>query len=447
MKKISFKFKNSKNQKKKVLGILAALMMILSLAGTFAWQAYTDWVKNHMQSLGFDNGDVTIVEDFDKDKPIDGEGGTIKKKVDVINSTPVEAFVRISFEEQIDKLAAGASDSKAFSDRNATGFPVVTDAKAYYLAGSPWKNETAKLKVDGAQAPAGLELFVNGKESVLVYERDIAKADFPANFKFKDTKFELPIRPAKIGETVEDHKKAQAIAIDKLAAGSGSVPVAQKVSGHVKRNVQTDTYEVTTTNADAKLNLGYWGYSTAVANKLTEWDWAGKNTWVDATYQKNQQPDFTATTVKSKMLTDGPTINFSAANIVVGSGLSHSFTDADKGKWFYNTDDGYFYLLSPLNSGTQTSASVMDSITFPKNPTYNLAAYDLHVGSESIPAQRSMLSAASNYGEVSDQTDKDTYNLTGKITLSNGSGFGLTEAKDKDLLKFLANQSTIEDTK
>jgi alternate signal-mediated exported protein len=453
VKKFSFKSKDAKSKKKKVLGILAALALILSLAGTYAWQSYTDWVKNHMQSLGFDSGDVTIVEDFDPDEPIK-PGGKIKKKIDVVNTTPVEAFVRVSFEEQIDRLKAGATNAVAFADKDKTGFPVVTDAKSYYLAGTAWKDETSKLLVvtgsNKVAAPAGLKLFVNGKESVLVYERTVEKKDFPVNFVFTDTKFELPVRPTP-GESATDHEKRQKEELGKLASGAiNTIAVAQKVSGHVLRDVQADKYEVKTDDTDPKLNLGYWGYTTTVDGTLTEFDWTTTNAWVNTPgnpTDPTKQPIFTATSVQSKLTDNPPIINFEAGNIIVGDANSYVFKDTDKGKWFYNTKDGYFYLLSPLSSGTQTNASLTKDIEFPDAAEYNLAAYDLHVGSEAIPAMRSMLSADSTFGKVDKQDDIDKYNLTGKVTLSNGSGFEMKDSTHKNLLEFLGNQSTIEDPK
>jgi hypothetical protein len=58
-----------------------------------------------------------------------------------------------------------------------------------------------------------------------------------------------------------------------------------------------------------------------------------------------------------------------------------------------------------------------------------------------------MLSADSTFGKVDKQDDIDKYNLTGKVTLSNGSGFEMKDSTHKNLLEFLGNQSTIEDPK
>lgn len=57
--------KKGKNKKK--IAIATALLALLAIfAGTFAWQSYTEWVKNHMQSRGYEEGRVTIVEEFDR---------------------------------------------------------------------------------------------------------------------------------------------------------------------------------------------------------------------------------------------------------------------------------------------------------------------------------------------------------------------------------------------
>ncbi|MFY8330274.1 hypothetical protein [Vagococcus carniphilus] len=456
MKKIQFSTKGKDGQKKKLLSILAALILILALSGTYAWKSYTDWVRNHMQSLGFDSGKVTIVEEFTP-PVITGEGGTITKKVDVLNSTPVASFVRVSMEEQISKLADGATDSAAYKTPEEAGFPVIFDAKEYYLgaeATREWKDMSAKLRVDGAAAPAGLKLFVKGTganaESALVFETTVKSDSFPANFNFKDEKFLIPVRPEM--NYAKDYKEYQIEELDKLQKkdGKSEVKVAQKVSGLVERNTANDTYDVKTTHVDgsaADKNLAYWGYKTKVNNALKEADWAGKNVFVKAGTPVTPQKGTAFDNGKvGSLVSDKITINYSTAGVVAGKGASFDFkANLGNAKWFYNEDDGYFYYMTPLTSGTQTGASVINSITFAKDPTFNLVAYDLHVGSEAIPASRIMLTTGSKGGNISD-ANKVTYNEKNKVTESNGAGFGLTKDKHGNLLEYLSGQATIEDS-
>lgn len=454
---MQFKSNDKKGQKKKLLTILAGLMLILMLAGTYAWQSYTDWVKNHMQSLGFDSGKVTIVEEFPP-PVITGEGGTFKKKVDVINSTPVASFVRVSMEEQISKLADGATNSQAYAKLEDAGFPVIFDAKQYYVAGSDWKDKTSELRVDKKAAPKGLKLFVKGEgskaESALVYETTVARKDFPANFDFGDAKFPIPVRPTE-GMATADYAAYQKAELAKIAdkttpETNNSIAVAQKVSGLVTRITEDAIYNVETTHAGldaAEKNLGFWGYGTKVDFNLKEADWAGENVFVKSgtPVTPAKSADFIDTKVNSR-LSDKITINYSKEGIVAGKGSTFDFkTLAPTVKWFYNEEDGYFYYLSPLGSGNQTSASVIESITFAKDPTFNLVAYDLHVGSEAIPASRAMLTAASKGGNIEDK-NKEAYNKNGKVTESNGLGFGLTKDNSANLLEHLSKQATIEDS-
>lgn len=446
MKKIQFSTKGKDGQKKKLLSILAALILILALSGTYAWKSYTDWVRNHMQSLGFDSGKVTIVEDFGGDKTPVVPGGTIKKKVDVINSTPVNSFVRVSLEEQIAKLQDGATVSKGFADFTKAGFPTIVDVKDYMVKDSEWKDETAKLFIDGAQAntvDSQLKLFVKGDgeniQSALIRVIDISNKDFPKNFVFTDTKFPIPTLPSKEVDAAA-YAADQAFNLGELKDGK-TVKAGQKVTGHIKRNKLTGQFEVTTkdtTDKAADINLAYWGYSTTVNDTLVEKDWAGENFAVNVAKTLADPASIEAGGKIKSQLPGGPTINFAQGNIIVGKGSDHTFTKDMENKWFYNTEDGYFYFLSALKSGGQTTASVMESITFPTDNTYNLAAYDLHVGSEAIPAMRAMLKVPSKGGKV----EKGDYDKTGKQTVANDSGFGLSDGK---LYDFLAGMATIED--
>lgn len=452
--------KNDGKKKNKVLAILAALLLIFALAGTYAWTSYTDWVRNHMQSLGFDEGKVTIVEEFEKDKPIK-PGETIKKKVNVINASPVASFVRLSFEEQLQKLGtkadagAGATGGAFTTDTYTEGadahFPVIFDSKVYYFK-TTWSDMSSKLTVNGTANPANspLKLFVKGNESVLLRETNINRKQFPDHFDFKDTKFQLPMLIK--GATDEaDYVAKTTAAITKLASTDDNVLVAQKVSAHVVRNLAKDTYEVKTglTGSDVAKNLAYYTYGDKVA-AMNEQDWAGHNQWVktpakapydDAAIAKMFDNPANPKVVKS--LAD-PNIswNVPAGSLLVGKGSTFDAAKVTGSiKWFFNSEDGYFYHLAPVKEGTQTTLPIIESIKFPNLGSYNLASYDLHVGSEAIPAQRSMLTAKSKKGEVT--ASKDEYFSKNNVTESNGSGFGLN--KDHKLYEYLAAQATIDD--
>lgn len=459
MKKVQFTSNDKKGQKKKVLSILAGLILILMLAGTYAWKSYTDWVRNHMQSLGFDSGKVTIVEKFKPTPVLPGE--KMVKEVDVLNSTPVNAFVRVSFEEQLSKLANGAAKSTPYSKGEEAGFPTIFDAKSYYENGTSWKDVTSKLRID-TKVPTDptIRLFVNGEgknaQAALLRVVDIKGDAFPENFIFEKTDYPIPTI-VEGATNADDYKTKQDANLKKLAGKTESVKVAQKVTGHVVRVTESDTYEVKTQSGLAAGNpvtddkaLGIWGYKSNVAPGLQEADWAGGKIWVNADAKEFDKVKFTAGTngeLKTSSKIDADlTFNFGAGNIISGSGKTFDFKAEHKNKWFYNEDDGYFYYLSALGSGTQTNATVLNSIQFPNKPEYFLSAYDVHVGSEAIPAQRSMLSAeAKNKGGDVDQDKKDLYKDNGKVTEENGAGFGITKANSGNLYEFLAGQATIED--
>ncbi|MEG0256021.1 hypothetical protein [Vagococcus sp.] len=462
MKKMQFKSNDKKGQKKKLLTILAGLMLILMLAGTYAWKSYTDWVRNHMQSLGFDSGKVTIVENF-KPKPVLPNEKMIKE-VDVLNSTPVNAFVRVSFEEQLSKLADGAAKSAGYTKADEAGFPTIFDAKSYYEAKSSWIDKTEYLRINEADNKASvvdpnLRLFVNGEgknaQAALLRVVEIKGDAFPTNFIFENTDYPIPTI-VEGAANAQDYKAKQSANLTKLAGKTETVKVAQKVTGHVERITEKDIYLVKTQSGldagkpvtDDKA-LAIWGYKSNIAPGLQEADWAGEKVWVNTDAKEFDKVNFVpgaAGELKTASKIDSDlTFNFGESNIISGSGKAFEFKEEHKNKWFYNTDDGYFYYLSALPSGTQTNATVLNSIQFPDKPEYFLSAYDVHVGSEAIPAQRAMLTTApkGKGGDV-DAAKKPDYMKDGKLTEENGVGFGLSKDNNK-LYDFLAGQATIED--
>lgn len=441
------------NKKKKVLVLLSVFVLVFALAGTFAWTSYTDWVRNHLQSLGFNDGKVTIIEEFNpEDKPV-LPGTEIQKTVNVINTSPVASFVRVSFEEELQKLGENATGAKESPDdlfsADEEAFPIVIDTKSYVLEG---KDQTAKLRIDqqlvGADSPFKLVLTGKGDSQASIFKViTLSKANFPDHYDFDSKVGKLPFYTP--NATTANYDSLQEKALDELKNGE-EVEVAQKLSANIVRNTAADTYDVVTKDQNEEKNLKFWTFSDKI-QALEQADWAGKNVWVGT---ESAPIDTLKSDVIGKMLVTDKSgkaylksgldenlhLNVNKETILVGAGSTYDFNKVAKNNWFLNTEDGYLYYLEALQPGTTTSMPVITSIKFPDNDTYFLSSYELHVGSEAVPAMRSMLQAASNGGDIANKADYDT---KGKATEANGYGFGLkTNSK---LYDHLANQSTLED--
>ncbi|WP_314059806.1 hypothetical protein [uncultured Vagococcus sp.] len=404
------KFKQ--NKKKKVALILTALALLTLIMGTFAWTSYTEWVKNHMQSKGFEDGRVSIVEEF-PDTEI-GVGGTLTKKVNVTNSTSTDALVRVSFEEMLHNLEDTATAAAGYSTTDAAGFPIIFNAAEFTKTGSQWTDKSTDLTIDDVVAPSDIRLYVNDDKAVIFREIKMNASQWPEGFVFEDTK--IPNVPVISGSFVTGTKEAV---------------VAQKMSGVILKKAATGKWNVETTHGTDP--LAYWGFGAVLGTK-TDADWAGQNVFVST---PASSPSQTAANY-SQSLIDGD-INFTMTSVTT------DLTNIKGEKWFYDEESGYFYYLDTLVSSSTTTNAVLEAITFPaNNQKFNIASYDLYLGMEAIPAALSALTEASNGGSfasgVTPTPDKD-----GKIWESNGFGWGLDAGKANEaaLIKYFTAKVTI----
>ncbi|MGX4686993.1 hypothetical protein JNUCC83_08830 [Vagococcus sp. JNUCC 83] len=399
------KGRNEKSKKKRIAATTGLLAVLALFAGTFAWQSYTEWVKNHMQSRGYEEGKVTIVENF-KPLPID-ENPTITKDVKVINTSSSDSFVRISFEEMLNKLASGAV-AKGYSNAADAKFPVIVNPKTYTDAQTGYtlvdnskfviKDSTGKT----VATPSGLKFYISADDKTAGFfiENQLKKADFPKNFDFLVNDATVPV-------------------VSGSFANDDAV-VAQKVTGKVEKQVDGTYVAYTDKYANDEDNFKIWGYGVSV-DAPKEADWAGNNVNVTAT-QTPGTPGTSSVDTGIKFLQD-----------------EVSSTDWSK-DWYYDTTNGYFYYTKVLKAGETTSSAVLKSITFPDaktDQTYKVASYDLYVGLEAIPAAKSTLKAASNGGKFS-----GTPTVEGnKSWESNGFGWGL--ADNDEVYKHFESLATI----
>lgn len=372
------KWKN-KSKKQKVGSLAAASAVLLVVAGTFAFTSYTEWVRNHMQSAGYEKGAVNIVEVFPPGQELDANA-TIQKKVDVQNASGNDVIVRVSFEEMLSKLTSGetTAGNTAYT-ASKSSFPVIVNPTSH---GAGWTEVTGSITMaDGTAKPASLKLFVNGNSTMLVnqasglkyYADDINASNvvLPKAFQTSGPEYTIPtINGTKwadaTGATVEQKVTAKAT----LKAGAGA----------------TGSYEL----SDVK----YFTYASTYTDTANDW----KNPVVNL--NNANYPGFTGTVGtmtpaagSAKVSSVNSDITFDMPNVVT------TVPSSGQGKWFYS--DGYFYYDKVLADGAKTESSVLENIKIgAADATWKLSSYDLWVGLDSIPASKAALDIAFDGSQI-----------------------------------------------
>lgn len=376
------KWKN-KSKKQKVGSLAAASAVLLVVAGTFAFTSYTEWVRNHMQSAGYEKGAVNIVEVFPPGQELDANA-TIQKKVDVQNASGNDVIVRVSFEEMLSKLTSGETTAgNAAYTPSKTAFPVIVNPDSH---ASGWTEVTGPVTIlDGngtsTAKPANLKLFVNGNSTMLVNQTSGLKyyADKPA-----DSNVELP----KAFQTSGPEYTIPTINGTKWADATGAT-VEQKVTAKATLKDgagATGTYEL----SDVK----YFTYASTYTDTANDW----KNPVVNL--NSTNYPGFTGTVGtmtpaagSAKVSSVNSDITFDMPNVVT------TIPSSGQGKWFYS--DGYFYYDKVLADGTKTESSVLENINIgAADTTWKLSSYDLWVGLDSIPASKAALDIAFDGSQI-----------------------------------------------
>lgn len=415
----------NKGKKKKAIIALSAAAGLALIAGTFAWTSYNEWVKNHMQSNGIEEGKVSIVEVW----PTPEISPTMTKKVSVANASNVDVFIRVSFEEMLQRLG-DAAEGKGYANRADSKFPVVMNPADYKSAAvgqtssAGWVDITDKLRINGAAAVAavdattpgtgtdGYKLYQKDAAYTIFYVKNMKKTDWPSDFDFDLT----------VGAT---SKKIPMYTGDYVTDAEGQV--AQKVSGHAVK--QPDGTINFTENTSLATDLSYYGYGVDLVTPVVEKNWAADSinlsTAVAATYAP--VGDF------NKSQAD-KAITFKMNNTAADATITAHSRD-----WWYNDQDGFYYYTKVLRANATTDSSVLDAVNFPVtagklNDAYKVASYNLFVGMEAIPAYQSALKAPYNGQQIGSVGDAS----------SNGSGWNLQPSTSNGVYEYFAGLAITE---
>lgn len=443
--------KKGKNKKKKVAILTAALALLMIIAGTLAATSYTEWVKNHLQSAGFEKGRVTVVENFPSHTDLSTE---MKKEVAVKNLSGTDALVRISFEEMLQKLEDTAA-AKGYSNLADTHFPVIVNADEYIQSIDSSGNITAtsaykivpaaNVFTDGGAPITDARLIVKEEggevtESFLFVPKTMERQDFPNDFDPNKAGSKIPVING--GGTFTSSPTSTAV-------------VAQKVTGKVEKRPDLNYYVTTSQTDPTKLdeNLAYWGYGVELAG-VKENDWAGVKVNVSSTATTNKPA---ASAIAGTPVTTDSTVD-NIIKLVLGDSVTSDKTQIATTDWFYNEDDGYFYYTKTLKAGSDATSLVLKAIKFPAStvsgaPTdevrddFKIASYNLYVGLEAVPAALSSLEKTSDGGKLSATPD---YSAGNKISETNSSGFGFpatptTGSATEAIKNHLKTQATISE--
>lgn len=393
--------------KKKMMGIAAALGLVTLLAGTFAWVSYEDQRINRVKTAIA--GDTVINEEWENPGEIT-PGMEAKKEVSVTNTGTAPVFVRVSYEEVLTHLAS---------------LGVETKATAGWVTGSvdaPVSFNPAKVATDagvGVNGYTEISSKITGLPTgVKVWAKGEAKKD-PATNKV-NTSFDYSIAFA-YDETDPTKVKYQKVEADLEVAG-----------GNVDGTTITDwTYSFN--NVDFFVYAG--GYKTV------GFDWAGKNTLlglpgtidrygVKADYSALAGTPITSPTTtalipvangdKKGVLADSQALAKDAIQIVYGTDMADISAALTADKWVYNSEDGFFYWTSTLVGGA-TTKDLLKKLTYGTDggEAYTNITYDLIIAMEAIQVTKEALTDSAGWG-MTTTVGSDTEKVYNQLVLSGG---------------------------
>jgi hypothetical protein len=263
------------------------------------------WVTSSAQKANKFTGEIgltaVIIEDFERQN--DWQPGTdLTKTVSVHNEGKSPGFARISFEE-ITKLFKASDISEPFADADETG---ITPEYCLPSKWDTWKNADTVFDsvvfLEGSN-PAVLEsgVTVKVKESTAGIHR-----------------YQYAIYQEVDGGQAYRRMTAQ------FNAGSGTLTV---------------------------LNPRYWGYRN-IGSTLIEAAW-GLNNETNAVLSPPP-----AANIKNLLTDSDKKITINYAHLITAL----TDKDTDKGQWFYNEDDGFFYYIGKIASN-DFSSTLMTGLT------------------------------------------------------------------------------------
>jgi len=350
--------------KKLTTVIAVALCAAIIAAGTFAWITSSDKRLNRFETASNFSGDLSLSEIFTP--PTDWmPGQVVSKDVSVINTGDITMCVRVSFEEILSKIV------------HDNGYPFVTDDydSITFGAGSRLNGD-----LDLSQA---VPILVD----ITGYMPGVNGWYTPAHITY--------------GSGVQPIHDDAIVTVNRVGNTFGAkawIPVTYN-GANVNQAIYLGEFEMIestpgsgydTIRIDGVTGFGrilypfYDGYSTVEAS------WSGTNHYTTA----GTGPDKPATANIGNAITNNPDNKILLGYVTAN--LNNNTPEA--GKWFYNSDDGYFYFCNAIAPGGSTTSLLADvTLDSSAGIEYSGMFFDLGVVVEGIQKTEEALRATDGW--------------------------------------------------
>lgn len=319
-------------------GILAGIAL---MAGTYAWLQSEDEKVNHFEG-GLGGNDVAIHETWEE--PTDWTPGqSVVKEVGIMNTGKYNELIRVSFKEAIQLLTNPNQQSAANPPAEGEGWLLPTDISTYTTEKGWTAGNLTGVTVDG------YVLKAMEKQGPVITN---------PNTGVSSGTYDYVLYWEKDGETFAADGKVTRASSTPGAALTVENPVFEFVSGDYQPQKVADWM-----NQKPSFAFGEPTGTTKPTDPTTSLDY----------WQQNSQID----------LGSGKLAEIGIDFVNIANALPSAAANTDK--WFYNSEDGYFYYLAVVPSGTST-VDIINSVQLLPSAgnEYNKVLYDLTVRAEAI---------------------------------------------------------------
>ncbi|MDR3345396.1 MAG: BsaA family SipW-dependent biofilm matrix protein [Oscillospiraceae bacterium] len=366
-----------RKNKSLILALAVVLAVITALSGaTFAWFTSKDTVKNHLETVQLNDGDVSIREVF---TPPDDwyPGQEVNKDVGVVNTGDTDAVVRVSFEEVLAKLTTGttvgADHKYGTVPAEDVGYVPQVINVAPYATWLPITDGVLDIASFGTQS-----------DVTVLYKKTVISG---SETSYSFVAYSTAISGLSGEYTTKYNGKHQRVSVTfEVERGTGAGG-KDRLIGLV-----------------SKYGVYAWG--------ITERNWSSFTPKVTSVG---------VTSPASTAFTAGPPLTIFATSdageklqLIFATGVSTVLANAvGANSWWYNQADGYFYYTKKLAAGTATP-DLLDAVKLLSSagPAYSSLAFDLYVHMDGIQATRAAVNAADGWN-LSTVTYADLYAALG----------------------------------
>ncbi len=310
-----------KSKKKFIISLVTiALSCIMILSASYAWFTSTDERKNHFATEQITDGSVSLFELFTP--PTDWKPGqSVTKQVAVANNGDSDVLVRISFEEVLYKLGNGGVEKTTTSATSANGDIPVNMGITSLTAANGW-SEIGGLALTSTTIPQDVKV---------------------------------------LGKKLTVNKKTEYYFVMYYPTSyTDDLGVVKNVNQKVTADFKVDANILTLSN----VNYYYFTKRDEIQK-----DWAGQNVRVG-------KPPYTPKDIPATPQSAAKVDEFLSDNKILIDYSADVYTAIKDNTWYYNEQDGYFYLIDRLLAGT-ISPNLTNSITLAQDAGDEYALLDL----------------------------------------------------------------------